>query len=81
MEAHQKTQAILQGREVLGMAVEDHRVTGAKEVELDLLGGMEYQDPWDLLVLEDFQEEMNYLPLGAILLPLDWECPLCLMLI
>ena len=46
------------------MALEDREVTGVKEVELDLLGGMGYQGQKDPLVLEDFREEMDYPPLG-----------------
>ena len=59
LEAHQKTQMILQVKEVLEMADEDHETTGVKEGGLDLQEGMGHWDPWDPLALEDFWGGMD----------------------
>ena len=64
--------------EVLGMVIEDHEDTEVRGVEPEHLEGMEQ---WDLLDQGDSWGEMDYPPLGAHLLPLDWGYPLYLMLI
>ena len=62
--------------EVLEMFVEDHEGIEARGVGLDHLEGMEQWDQWDPLDQGDFQERMDYQPLGAHSLPQDWEYPL-----
>ena len=61
--------------EVPGMVVEDHGDTEVRGAGADHLEGMEQWDLWGLLDQGDSQGEMDYPPLGAHLLPLDWEYP------
>ena len=61
--------------EVLGMVIEDHGDTEVRGAGPDHLEGMEQWDLWGLLDQGDSQGEMDYPPLGAHLLPLDWGYP------
>ena len=79
--APQRTQMIPPEEEVPGMVIDDHGDTEARGAEPDHLEGIEQWDLWGLLGQGDSQGEMDYPPLGAHLLPLDWGYPLCSMLI
>ena len=70
---------ILLEEEMLEMVVEDREDIEAREVGLDHLEGMEQWDQWDPLDQGDFQEGMDYPPLGVHSLPWDWEYPLLSM--
>ena len=62
----------LQGKGILGKAIEDPGAVGARGEELDPQEKMEPLDLWDLLAPEDFLEEMGYLPLWDPLPLQDW---------
>ena len=75
----QKTQMILLEEEMLEMVVGDREDIEARGVGLDHLEGMEQWGQWDPLDQGDFQEGMDYPPLGVHSLPWDWEYPLLSM--
>ena len=60
---------ILLEEEMLEMVVGDHKGIEARGVGLDHLEGMEQWDQWDPLDQGDFQEGMDYPPLGVHSLP------------
>ena len=66
---------ILLEKEIPEMVVGDRKNIEARGVELDHLEGMEQWDQWDPLDHGDFQEGMDYPPLGVHSLPRDWEYP------
>ena len=76
----QRTQVIPLKEEAPVMVVEDHGDIEVRGVGPDHLEEMEQWDLWGLLGQGDSQGEMDCPPLGAHLLPRDWECPLYSML-
>ena len=72
---------ILLEEKILEIVIGDHGDTEVREVGLVCLEEMGQWDLWGLLDQGDSQGEMDCPPLGAHLLPLDWEYLRCSMLI